>query len=175
MVALRTAIGKLWLVKMPRPVAGLLLSANMNAKDSACDDPAYREFDFWLGSWQVHRPDGSLAGHNRIERRAGTGYLHEHYTSVTGFSGESLNTYDASRKLWHQSWVDNTGMLLLLEGHLVDGNMVLEGQTLDDKGVATRQRITWTPSADGSVRQFWESTDAAGAWSTAFEGRYTRE
>jgi len=41
-------------------------------------------------------------------------------------------------------------------------------------GKRTRRRITWTPNDDGSVRQFWESTDDKGAWSVAFDGRHTR-
>lgn len=52
--------------------------------------------------------------------------------------------------------------------------MVLEGQTTEPDGQVTRHRITWTPSSDGSVRQHWESTDAQGRWTTAFDGRYTR-
>ena len=36
---------------------------------AACADPAYRQFDFWIGEWQVHTPDGKLAGTNRITRR----------------------------------------------------------------------------------------------------------
>jgi len=38
-----------------------------------------------------------------------------------------------------------------------------------------RQRITWTPAADGNVRQLWEAADDEGAWSVVFDGRYTRK
>jgi hypothetical protein len=41
-------------------------------------------------------------------------------------------------------------------------------------GKRTRHRITWTPNDDGSVRQFWESTDDNGARSVAVDGRHTR-
>ena len=141
----------------------------------ACDGPEYRQFDFWLGTWQVHTPDGKLAGTNRIEREYGGCVIHEHYTTERGYTGESLNTYDAAREVWHQTWVDNAGTLLLLEGRLRAGSMVLEGQTLDEKGRAIKHRITWTPNTDGSVRQHWESTDENGRWTTAFDGRYTHE
>jgi hypothetical protein len=53
--------------------------------------------------------------------------------------------------------------------------MVLEGQTMGTDAEVTRHRITWTPDADGSVRQLWESTDVKGQWSTVFDGRYTRK
>jgi hypothetical protein len=52
--------------------------------------------------------------------------------------------------------------------------MVLEGETHDENGVVTKHRMSWTPNADGSVRQHWESTGANGEWTTAFDGLYTR-
>ena len=53
--------------------------------------------------------------------------------------------------------------------------MVLEGETRAENGQVTKHRITWTPNANGTVRQHWESTDAKGEWSTAFDGLYTRK
>ena len=100
--------------------------------------------------------------------------VHEHYVTGKGYSGESLNIYDASRKVWHQSWVDTDGLLLILEGHWTGKSMVLEGQAPDASGAIVRQRITWTPKPDGSVRQLWESADAKGAWSVVFDGQYTK-
>jgi hypothetical protein len=140
-----------------------------------CDTQAHRAFDFWLGTWEVRTPDGKLAGVNRIDREYGGCVLHERYTTERGYAGESLNVYDAPRNVWHQTWVDTSGTLLLLEGGLHGDAMVLEGQTTGKDGTRTRHRITWTPNADGSVRQFWESTDATGQWTTAFDGRYTRK
>lgn len=141
---------------------------------SACTDPAYRQFDFWLGDWEVSKPDGTVVGQNSIEKTYGGCVLQERYSTAGGYSGESLNTYDASRGLWHQTWVDNGGLLLLLDGRLVDGSMVLQSSGGTDGGAGKRHRITWTPNADGSVRQLWESTDAAGEWSVAFDGLYRR-
>lgn len=150
------------------------LAATSAPPPPACTDPAFRAFDFWLGDWQVHKPDGKLAGRNRVTSEYGGCVVHEHYATDHGYGGESLNIYDASRKVWHQTWVDNSGLLLLLEGGIRDGAMVLEGQTLGADGKATRQRITWTRSADGSVRQLWEASDASGKWTTAFDGKYTK-
>ena len=70
--------------------------------------------------------------------------------------------------------MDTGGALLLLDGGLVDGKMVLEGETIAAQGAKTRHRITWTPNADGTVRQVWESTDASGKWGVAFDGTYSR-
>ena len=154
-------------------LAAVLAAATVHGE--SCETPAHRQFDFWLGEWQVRTPDGKLAGSNRIEREYGGCVIHERYTTERDYRGESLNIYDASRDVWHQTWVDTSGTLLLLEGGLVDGNMVLEGQTIKADGTVTKHRITWSANPDGGVRQFWESGDAAGEWKTIFDGRYTKK
>ena len=80
--------------------------------------PEHRQFDFWLGDWQVTRRDGVLAGINRIALEYGGCVIHERYATGKGYSGESLNVYDATRKVWHQTRVDSNGLLLTLEGPL---------------------------------------------------------
>ena len=142
---------------------------------SPCAAPAHRAFDFWLGDWQVHTPDGKLVGVNRITREYGGSVLRERYTTARGYCGESLNIYDDARKVWHQTWVDTSATLLLLEGGIRDGKMVLEGHTTDAEVKVIRQRITWTPNRDGTVRQYWESTDGEDQWHTVFDGLYSRK
>jgi len=41
---------------------------------------------------------------------------------------------------------------------------------------ATLQKLTFTPNADGTVRQFWEqSVDDGANWTVAFDGLYVRK
>jgi len=68
--------------------------------------------------------------------------IHERYVTGRGYSGESLNIYDATRKVWHQTWVDVTGLLLTLKGRWDGKSMVLEGQSPGADGAITKQRIT---------------------------------
>ena len=90
--------------------------------------------------------------------------------------GNSFNVYDRQTGQWHQTWVDNTGLLLQLDGELTDGAMVLSGKGKLPNGDAVTHRITWTPKADGTVRQHWESSKDQGAtWFTAFDGLYTKK
>ena len=154
------------------PILLGLFVFSAHAQQQPCNDPAYLQFDFWLGKWEVVKPDGTVAGTNRIEKEYGGCVLHERYVTPKGYTGESLNTYDPARKVWHQTWVDNTGLLLLLEGQFNGKSMVLEGTTSVANGKVTKHRITWTPNADRSVRQLWESTDAKGDWIVAFDGLY---
>ena len=142
-----------------------------------CAAAEYRQFDFWVGDWQVTQ-NGEPAGTNSIHPVHGGCALRENWqgTGEGGISGSSFNIYDQARGTWHQTWVDSSGSLLLLDGSLVDGSMVLTGQrpTRDGSGQATH-RSTWTPNADGSVRQLWEaSKDAGSTWSVVFDGLYVR-
>src|SRR6218665_3327660 len=82
----------------------------------ACNSPEHRAFDFWLGEWNVLGVQGKLAGTNSIKREHGGCVIHERYDTGRGYTGESLNIYDAARKVWHQSWVDSSGLLLTMEG-----------------------------------------------------------
>ena len=139
----------------------------------ACSAPEHRQFDFWLGEWDVYNPDGELVGENRITLEQGQCVLHEHWKGVKGGTGESFNIYDARRGVWHQTWVAASGNLLLLEGGLEGRNMVLAGtQPLPD-GKTLRNRISWIPQDDGSVHQVWDqSTDGGETWKTGFLGIY---
>ena len=156
-------------------VLGALAPPLASAQNGPCDAPEFRQFDFWLGTWTVRGREGRVTGTSQIERTHGGCVLHERYTTDRGYSGESLNVYDASRRVWHQSWVDSGGLLLVLEGGLRDGQMVLEGRATQKGGKVVRHRISWSPQADGGLRQLWEQTNDSGDWVIAFDGRYTRK
>jgi hypothetical protein len=47
--------------------------------------------------------------------------LQENWVGAGGMSGNSYNAYDANTKRWHQSWFDDRGSTLQLEGHLEEG------------------------------------------------------
>lgn len=145
---------------------------------AACTSDAHRAFDFWIGEWDVFTPAGTQAGENRIEQLMGGCVLHEHYTTERGYEGESFNTWDASRGVWHQTWVDNQGVLLVLEGtYHPERGMVLEGTTTAADGTETLNRIAWTVEDDAGdrVRQVWSvSTDGGRTWTVGFDGEYRR-
>jgi len=141
-----------------------------------CTAPEHRQFDFWLGDWTVRGPAGKVIGENRIVSLHKGCVLYESWSGAGGFTGSSLNVYDAERRKWHQTWVDVSGALLSLDGEFRDGRMTLAGKSAPDaQGIVTLQRITWTPLPDGRVRQLWESSKDAGVtWTTAFDGYYTK-
>ena len=146
-------------------------------KPPACVAPEHRQFDFWLGDWDVRNASGKLLGQNRITRMHNDCVLFENYRAGE-FSGSSLNVYDVDRKAWHQTWVDSSGGLLVIEGGFRDGKMILAGETVDAAKPDGKvdNRITWQPLPDGRVRQLWEtSTDKGATWTTTFDGYYAKQ
>ncbi|MBA3496772.1 MAG: DUF1579 family protein [Gemmatimonadales bacterium] len=156
---------------LPSPLVG----QNTPPPGRSCAAAEYHQFDFWIGRWDVTLPNDKRAGFNRIEPILGGCALRETWSGAGGSDGTSYNAYDASRRRWHQTWVDNQGNLLLLEGGFANGRMTLEGETLDSTGQARRQRIVWQQTSPGHVRQLWETSGDGGAtWTTAFDGRYVK-
>ena len=142
-----------------------------------CADAARRQFDFWVGNWDVTGPKGQqVIGRSRVESRLGDCVVHEHWFGNGNNIGESFNVYNTATGQWEQFWVANTGNRLYLHGGLVGDSMVLEGRrdkADPETGIAVRDRITYTPNADGTVRQLWEiSTDDGNAWVASFDGLY---
>ncbi len=145
------------------------------AAREGCSAPEYRQFDFWLGNWDVRTPAGKHAGTNNVTRILGGCVLQEHWSGAKGMHGTSFNIYDAATGRWHQTWVDDHGTLLTLDGQLEDGAMVLRGETKGQDGATVTQRIAWSKLANGNVRQLWQtSRDGGGSWQVAFDGTYVR-
>ena len=135
----------------------------------------HRQFDFWVGKWSVADGSGKAQGNNAIRRIQNGCALEEQWVSVRGGTGQSLNYYHPGRNEWHQLWTDGGASIIDIRGGLRDGSMVLVGTIYYlEKSVEREFRGTWTPLADGRVRQFFEERDEEGVWQVWFEGFYTR-
>lgn len=143
---------------------------------SACSAAVHHQFDFWVGDWSVTE-HGRPAGTNRIERKLDGCALLENWVGAGGGRGHSLNFYDPARGVWQQTWVDATAGSLNLTGQFTGGRMVLTGKRVDPKTHQPQiDRITWTPNADGTVRQLWDvSHDDGKTWTVNFDGLYKRQ
>lgn len=157
-----------------RQAFALLLPIVLGAGSPTERSPEQRQFDFWVGEWEVHDAKGQRLGRNRIVPLLGGTVLQEHWEGSQGGAGTSLNAYLPARKAWRQSWVDAKGGSLDLFGGREGDAMVLRGTTEGPKG-RMLERITWTPLPDGRVRQLWEqSPDGGATWTVSFDGYYSR-
>ena len=152
------------------------LSMGVQAQSNCkCCTEKFRQFDFWLGEWNVTDSTGTLLGTSKIEVIQDSCAIKESWTSAQSiFTGTSYNFYDTSKSQWTQTWVDNQGGSLFLHGGIIDGSMQLESDEIEDpQGRKLINRITWTPNDDGTVRQHWEAKVDDEDWSSLFDGVYS--
>jgi len=139
-----------------------------------CSSPEHHQFDFWIGSWEVHNAAGKLAGTNDVHRILGECVIQENWKGAGGGEGKSFNIYSAADHKWYQTWVDAQGLILRLAGGIEDGKMVLSGETMTPKGKVL-DSISWEALEDGRVRQHWRrSSDQGKTWSDVFDGYYSK-
>lgn len=139
-----------------------------------CTSAEYRQFDFWIGDWDV-QVQGQSAGHNLVTLEQDGCLLVEHWKASTGGqTGTSFNYYDVRDKKWHQLYLDNSGnagAFPAMAGTLTGGKMVL----VTDPNVSPVSRWTWYVVSPGKVRQMAEqSTDGQKTWGITWDSIYVK-
>jgi hypothetical protein len=142
----------------------------------ACVAPEHRQFDFWVGYWDVY-PTGksTLVAHSLIEKLYAGCAIRENWMPLKGSAGGSLNNYVTDDKRWHQTWVDSSNARVNFVGGLTGGKMILVGdwKGVNGPGQDATTRMTYSRNADGSVRQFGEtSVDFGTTWQASFDFTY---
>ena len=179
------------------PVLVLVLTLQVLPPQSAappkpfdCSAPEHRQFDFWVGEWDVvpnpatapanapAPPPGRKPASNVIHRAHNGCVIIENWNDGVGGTGQSFNVFDRATHQWHQTWVDSNGGLHQYWGNLKDGSMVFQGEVplppaSRFQGRRT-VRLTFTPIGADKVRQFSESLNVDGSWSVNYDLIYTR-
>ena len=132
-----------------------------------CSAPAFRQFDFWAGNWDVFDLGSPVkVAHAQVDLILDGCVLREDYQGRDGHKGQSFTIYDSARDVWHQTWVTNRGELLIIEGRLRDGTMDLSGE---DRAKGALVRGQWKPE-NGNVRETAvTSTDGGKTWNPWFD------
>jgi len=161
----------------------LLLNAALlfaqKGKSPCTTNPVYRQFDFWIGNWDVFAKNGNKAGDSRIELILDSCIVLENWMSASnGYAGKSFNTYNAASNQWQQTWVDNAGGTTeYLEGKLDGNKMVFQTKpfrSLNDT-MAVR-RLSFSHLSADNVRQHGEiSKDNGVTWKTEYDLDYRRK
>lgn len=163
-------------------IAGALVAAGSSASwaqaqsPPACSSAEHRQFDFWVGRWDVY-PTGKekLVAHSLIENLYGGCAIRENWMPLTGTAGGSLNTYDPGDGKWHETWMDAANSLVSFDGGFADGKMILTGfwKGVNGPGQDGLVRMTYSKLDGGAVRQFGEiSIDKGASWKPLFDFTY---
>ncbi|MEM7716225.1 MAG: hypothetical protein AAF349_22075, partial [Cyanobacteria bacterium P01_A01_bin.68] len=138
-----------------------------------CTDSTYRQFDFWIGEWDVYSKEGQYQGSNHVEVLLNTCVLQENWTGASTSRGKSFNTYDASKQQWRQVWVDNGGNTIHFDGAYRDGAMRLAGQRIGQDGKPVYDSLVFKPNpSKGEVHQIWTVSRDNKTWQEIFYGIY---
>ncbi len=171
----------LWALAFAAPLAAQTSPAPPSAAPAkappACSGPEYRQFDFWVGKWDV-RPNGTDAviAYSLIERLYGGCAIRENWMPLKGGGGGSLSNYDAGIGQWRQAWVDSSGTRVDFTGGYTGDVMAITGnwRGVNGPGKDGLVRMSYSRQPGGAVRQRGEvSTDAGKSWSPSFDFIYS--
>ncbi len=136
-------------------------------RPAGCTAPETRQFDFWLGEWDVS-PSVSTTGVTVAESSI---TLHdqgcviiEHWRPFGGGHGHSINMYDAGDRKWHQTWADSNGQRTEFAGAVDEAGVLRfdvlgapqQGQPLG------RRRMNFQRLDQNTVRQWGDLAPEAG-------------
>ena len=163
----------------PHLLLGLVLaaiSAPARAAEGAtsppCSAPEYRRLDFWAGDWDAFEEGdktGKPSARCRVDVILGGCVLRESYEQNDGLVGQSFTIYDGARRVWHQSWVTNRGLLLTIEGTFRGDALTLAGALRSAGEPEKTIRGVWRPEP-GGVREVAEtSSDGGKSWQQLFD------
>jgi hypothetical protein len=136
-----------------------------------CAAPEFRQLDFWLGDWDAFESTDStkVIARNRVTSILGGCVLREAYQQNDGLVGESYSLWDASRGLWHQSWVTNRGSLLLLNGRMEGDHMVMTAAEKLADGTPALLRGMWWSQGKDVHHKAERSIDGGKTWKPVFD------
>jgi hypothetical protein len=158
-----------------------LAQATQPTPQKSCEQPEFRQFDFWLGEWQAtwpgSKPDEIQHGRNRIRKVLGDCVVEEQFdgADAIGLRGMSVSTYVPAAKKWKQTWVDSQGGYLDFVGEFSGGQMVLARHGLNPQGQEIDQRMVYKNIKADAFDWSWErSTDGGKTWNVLWPIHYTR-
>ena len=158
--------------------AALKKQAEHNLKPCA-DTPENRQFDFWVGEWNVETTQGGVpAGQSKIELILGDCVVQENWQSNGNpYAGKSYNMYNAALKRWEQYWVDNSAGNIFFYGGLKGGVMDYWTDEIPQPGGPPLKRhLQFFKLGPDKVRQFSQgSTNGGKTWKPEYDFTYIRK
>jgi uncharacterized protein DUF1579 len=169
---------------------GLLLTGVCAAQSSApsapCQTPEARQFDFWVGEWDLvgktrGQPGaawGETISTNRIESTLDGCVTFEHFENQSPMTwrGMSWSSWSPQLHQWQQTWVDNQGGYITLTGEFAAGRMILTTppRTLPNGSKAVNRMVYHDIARDSLVWDWELSLDDGKTWQLMWGITYRR-
>lgn len=161
-------------------LAAVYIDAVAQNNPKPCSVPEARQFDFWIGEWQLTWDDGKggkAVGSNSVTQLFDGCVIQENFKDTAqSFFGISVSTYSTLLNKWQQTWVDNQGAYLDFVGEFKDGKMTLERSFTTAKGKKISQRMIFYNISRDEMDWNWEKSDDEGkTWTVAWKIHYKRK
>lgn len=144
------------------------------------DDAQSKEFNFWIGEWDVYATGTqTLVGHSVVQQVSGGCAILENWTEQhSSNSGKSLNYVDRATNKWKQTWIgsERKGQQDFVNGEYTDSAMRFTFERMNAQGQKIIGRFIFYNLGPDKVRQFNEtSADSGKTWKTAYDFTYIRK
>jgi len=148
--------------------------------------PEARQFDFWLGEWDLMWPgeqSGLPAGQtgrgtNTITAILDSAVIQESFIdgAPNSLRGMSFSVYNQRLGTWQQTWVDNQSGYLDFTGEFKDSKMILSRKATTKDGKEIMQRMVWHNITHDQLDWNWEaSQDGGKTWKVNWQIHYARK
>jgi hypothetical protein len=155
----------------------LLIPAMSLCQNTApCSQPECRQFDFWLGQWDLHYNDTAHATNHIVKDLNGCVIEEQFNDPNQKFSGRSWSVYNPASHQWQQTWVDNQGGYIVLTGAFQNDTMALYAESKKQQdGTISRKRMLYYNIRANSLDWNWETTaDDGNSWKVLWKIHYSR-
>jgi hypothetical protein len=157
----------------------------MTDRPTPCSTPEARQFDFWIGEWDLTwpaeqaggEPGEIMTGINQITQLYGPCVVEENFSTSDGsFRGHSVSVYDEKDARWRQTWVDSAGAYLSFSGGSEDGDMVLSTEPVESEEGVLINRMVFSDITPDSLFWRWRRTTNGGdtwidRWTITYQRR----
>ena len=142
----------------------------------ACAGPEFRQLDFWIGDWNVKIHARASPASDQWAAAVGTQHvrsilsgcaIEENFAAEgpqSPWAGRSFATFDHFSNKWRQTWVDDSGGYIPLDGGPEGTDFALYGPPREIKGVKFQMRMVWSHIAHDALRWEWQRSEDG--WAT---------
>lgn len=152
-----------------------------SATPQPCTQPQARQFDFWVGEWNLTWPAAngqpSGKGTNSISKILDACVIEENFKDLgaaPALRGLSVSTFNGRLGKWQQTWVDSQGSYLDFTGEWNGKEMILSRQGVDAKGEKVWQRMVWKNISANALDWSWERSNDGTQWEVVWPIHYER-
>jgi hypothetical protein len=135
-------------------------------------DAGYRQFDFWIGEWDVYVQDRKVGTSDTKVLQQGC-IIEENWATPLQ-TAQSFNFYNPVTRKWHQSYMDSNGGNYMMDGEYKDGALRFEGFIYSPQGQIPVHMTFYNLGPDKMRQTSETSSDGGKTWVQGWDGLYIR-